>query len=141
MDIDTLAWELMSDEGAVKAGSRHVVYKDHLGNNTIGYGRLLSRGLSQDEAEYLLASDISDVLAGLDRKIPWWRGLPGLAMRGVANMAFQMGVEGLCGFKTMLGHLEAGDLGKAAIAALNSKWAMQTPNRAKRVAAMIRGKE
>jgi lysozyme len=55
-------------------------------------------------------------------------------------MAYQMGVEGVCGFKTMLRCLEAGELEKAAGAALNSRWAkVQTPARAKRVAAMIRG--
>ena len=138
-DLDRLRAELMADEGAVKAGSRHVVYKDHLLNPTIGYGRLLSRGLSQDEAEYLLANDIKDVLAGLDRRIPWWRGMPEPAMRGLANLAFQLGLEGTLAFKTMLGHMERGDMEKAATTALNSLWARQTPARAKRVAAMIRG--
>ena len=140
IDIDTLKWELMSDEGSVKRQNRHMVYKDHLGNDTIGYGRLLSRGLSDAEAEFMLAVDIQDTLDVLDRNIPWWRGLPSLTMRGVANLGFQIGWSRLKGFKKTLAFLEAGLLEEASVEALDSDWARQTPERAKRVAAMLKGK-
>jgi lysozyme len=54
-------------------------------------------------------------------------------------MAYQLGPSGVVAFKKMLAALEAGDRIAAAEAALDSKWATQTPNRAQRVAALIRG--
>lgn len=139
MDIALLIQDIASDEGAVREASRHIVYKDHLGNDTVGYGRLLSRGFSQDEAEYLLGNDVKSAMADLDRNAPWWRAMLDPRMRALANMCFQLGWPRLAGFKKMLAALERGDTEEAAKQALDSKWARQTPERAERVAAMIRG--
>lgn len=137
-DLDQLRRDLIRDEGAVKPTGRHIAYKDSLGHETIGYGRLLSRGLSDDEAEYLLANDIRDSVAGLGRRYPWWRSMPEPAMRGLANMAFNLGANRLAGFKRMLAALEAGDYEEAAREALDSKWANQVGGRAKRIADLYR---
>ena len=54
-------------------------------------------------------------------------------------MAYQLGVNGVGNFSKMLNALESGDRETAAIEALDSKWATQTPERAERVANMIGG--
>lgn len=54
------------------------------------------------------------------------------------NMAYQMGVSGLSGFRNMLVLISNGDFGKASAEALNSLWARQTPQRAKRISDVIR---
>lgn len=53
-------------------------------------------------------------------------------------MAYQMGVAGLAGFKNTLAMIADGDFGGAASGMLNSKWAKQTPNRARRHADVMR---
>ncbi len=135
--IDDLKADLKRDEGCVLHA-----YQDHLGFWTIGYGRLIDeqRGgrISQDEAELLLENDIARVIDGLDRLVPWWNTLPAPARRALANMAFQLGLNGVSRFRKMLAALERQDFETAAREALDSRWATQTPNRAGRIAALYR---
>ena len=54
------------------------------------------------------------------------------------SMAFQMGINGLAGFKNTLAMIAAGNFTGAAAGMLNSKWAKQTPKRAQRHAEVMR---
>lgn len=54
------------------------------------------------------------------------------------SMAYQMGVAGLAAFKNTLSMVVAGNFTGAAAGMLNSKWAAQTPKRAKRHAEVMR---
>ena len=54
------------------------------------------------------------------------------------SMAYQMGVGGLAGFKNTLAMIASGNFSGAASGMLSSKWAKQTPNRAKRHAEVMR---
>jgi len=54
------------------------------------------------------------------------------------SMAYQMGVGGLAGFVNTLSLISRGDFAGAASAMLNSLWARQTPNRARRHAEVMR---
>lgn len=117
-------------------------YKDHLGFSTIGIGRLIDKrkggGITPEESAYLLANDIARKTAELDKRLPWWMSLDD-ARRGVLlSMAFQMGVDGLLGFKNTLAMIQTGDYAGAAKGMLNSLWAKQTPERAKRMAEQMR---
>ena len=56
----------------------------------------------------------------------------------ICNMCYQMGLTGVCSFLNMWAALDDRDYKAAADHALDSLWAHQTPNRAKRVAAVIR---
>lgn len=123
-------------------GVRTAAYADHLGYLTIGVGRLIDGrkggGLSNDEIDYLLANDIAKVqrqMAGW----PAWEKVKADPVRAVAliSMCFQLGSAGLAGFKNTLSMIAAGRWADAAKNMLQSKWAQQTPARARRVAAMI----
>ena len=131
--------DLIRDEGI-----RYSAYEDSEGYTTIGVGRMiddrLGGGLSHEEVMYLLDNDIARVEAELDLAFPWWNQLGEGQRRGLANMAFQLGLSRLRGFKKMLAALGSGHYEHAAKEALNSKWARQTPKRAKRVAELLRGK-
>jgi len=131
--------EIKRDEGKRTVGGLHVMYIDSLGHPTIGWGRKISEpsGLTDDEAEFLLGNDIARIVAELDRRLPWWRDESELRQRALVNMAFQLGVSGLLGFKKMLMAMQAGMYKKAAQEALDSLWAKQTPTRAERIAKMI----
>ncbi len=132
--IDPITADLMRDEGL-----RLKPYRDSVGKLTIGYGRNLDDvGISEIESDILLDHDIRRAIADLDRSLPWWRGLPPPWQRGLANMAFNLGLPRLRGFKKMLAALEAGDGERAATEALDSKWAGQVGERAHRIAALYR---
>lgn len=53
------------------------------------------------------------------------------------SMAYQMGVSGLLKFRKMIAAIEDNDWEEAARQALDSKWAEQTPNRARRHAEVL----
>lgn len=54
------------------------------------------------------------------------------------SMAFQMGINGLAGFKNTLVMISNGNFTGASSGMLSSKWAQQTPNRAQRHAEVMR---
>ena len=137
MDIEKLYADLRLDEGL-----RLKPYLDSVGKLTIGIGRNLDdRGISEQEADNMFFNDISAVRAELDEKIPWWSNMPEPAQRGLANMAFNLGWPRLSQFKMMLAALEVGDWKAAAAEALDSTWAKQVGDRAKRVAELFRKAE
>lgn len=117
-------------------------YKDHLGYSTIGVGRLIDKrkggGITTEEAAYLLGNDVDKVTAQLNKRLPWWTKLDEARQGVLVNMAFQMGVDGLLGFKNTLNMIKAGQYESAARGMLQSKWAQQTPSRAKRMAEQMR---
>ena len=135
--IENLIEQLKRHEGLVLHA-----YTDHLGFWTIGYGRLIDQrrggGLSEEEAELLLRNDVARVTKEVERRLPWVRGLSDTRCQALCNMAFQMGVSGLLGFRNMLTAMEQGQFDRAAAEALDSRWAKQTPSRAAEVAKMIR---
>lgn len=127
-----LETQLRRDEGEVLSA-----YQDHLGYWTIGVGRLIDKrkggGITREESSYLLGNDIAKRAAGLSSALPWTDGLDE-ARRGVLlNMAFQMGLQGLLGFRNTLATIQSGNYKLAAQQMLQSLWATQTPERAKRL--------
>lgn len=135
-DQEFLDW-LKREEGVVKHA-----YQDHLGYWTIGVGRLIDKrkggGLSDAEIDYLLQNDVDKVVAQVKEKLPWSKNLTSNRQAVLYAMAFQMGIDGLLGFKNTLKLIEQGRYNEAATNMLKSKWARQTPDRAKRTAELMR---
>lgn len=125
--------QIRRDEGEVLHA-----YEDHLGYITIGVGRLIDKrkggGITKEESAYLLNNDIQTRLIALESRISWFKRLDDARKGVLLNMAFQLGIGGLMGFKNTLAKIEAGDYSGAAANMLKSKWARQTPKRAKRLA-------
>lgn len=131
-------------------GRKNEPYQDHLGYWTIGVGHLMdprkggslpawaeseleSEGrLSERSIDRLLEDDIIGVIDGLKRHIPWAERLDPVRYGVLIDMAFQMGIHGLLGFKNTLAMIESGEYERAAAGMGNSLWARQTPNRAAR---------
>jgi lysozyme len=133
-----LSRQLKGDEGV-----KPCAYQDHLGFWTIGVGRLVDgrkkgAGLRPDEITYLLNNDIDDRINALTKALPWFQDLDDARKGVLLNMAFQMGTEGLLGFERTLALIRDGKYENAAAAMLQSKWAQQTPARAKRMADQMR---
>lgn len=133
MDITALTEELTRDEGL-----RLKPYKDSVGKLTIGVGRNLDDvGITAEEAKSLLSNDIQRTIVALDTAIPWWKGLDSVRQRVLVNMAFNMGVGKLLGFKNTLAAIQAGKFEDAATEMLDSTWARQVGARAQRLALMM----
>jgi len=129
----TLLAELTRDEG-----SRSKPYRDTVGKLTVGVGRNLDDvGISDDEIAYMLNNDVSRVTDALDAALPWWKQLDDVRQRVLANMAFNMGVKGLLGFRNTLAAIAAQEYTGAAAGMLASKWAKQVGARAVRLAYMM----
>lgn len=134
MDMTKLKAELIRDEGL-----RLKPYRCTAGKLTIGVGRNLDDvGLIEEEAMYLLKTDIDRAMDDLDRNVPWWRSMADARRRALVNMCFNLGWPRLSQFKNMLAHLQAGDFARAAAEALDSRWARQVGERSARIAALIR---
>ena len=133
-----LTRQLKGDEGV-----KPQAYQDHLGFWTIGVGRLVDTrkpgsGLRPEEITFLLNNDIDDRINALGRRLPWFLQLDAARQGVLLNMSFQLGVAGLLGFKNTLRLVERGDYAQAADNMLLSKWATQTPERARRMAEQMR---
>jgi len=129
--------QLRRDEGEVLHA-----YQDHLGFWTIGVGILIDNrkggGLLPEESEFIFNNRLRLINEALSKRIPWISKLDP-ARRGVLiNMAYQMGIDGLLGFKKTLATVESGHYQKAAAEMLGSKWAQQTPARAHRLSQQMR---
>ena len=133
---DDLRDQLKSHEGWVPNA-----YQDHLGYWTIGYGRLIDQsrggGISLTEGEMLLQNDIEKVVSELSRRLDWFDRLPPRKKQALSNMAFQLGINGLFGFRRMLAAVRNRQWSAARREALDSRWAVQTPNRANEIADML----
>lgn len=132
-----LTRQLRRDEGEVLHA-----YQDSLGYWTIGVGILIDKrkggGITPEESAYLLNNRMDAKQAEIVKRIPWASTLDEARFGVLVNMAFQMGVDGLLGFKTTLGLVRDGKYEEAAEQMLKSKWATQTPERAKRLSEQMR---
>lgn len=139
--VENLTRQLTGDEG-----TKATVYKDSLGYYTIGVGRLVDprkpgSGLRPKEIAFMLANDIEERMLALRAQLPWMEELSEPRQAVLLNMSFQLGVAGLLGFKNTLLMIRAGDYAAASKGMLQSLWARQTPNRAKRLSEQMRTDE
>lgn len=134
---DRIRADLEREEGRV----RHV-YLDSEGYWTIGVGILVDErkggGLYDEEIDFIRDNRIKRLTKELNERMPQYRLYSENIRHALFMMSYQMGVSGLLAFKQMIAALDAEDYQAAATAALESKWARQTPARAARVSALIR---
>lgn len=133
MNKDLLLKELVKDEGL-----RLKPYICTSGKLTIGIGRNLdANGISEDEAYYLLNNDIKNSLKELSENFTWFESLSDARQRALINMHFNLGIVRLKKFKKMLTAIGNKDYKEASKQALDSKWAVQVGERAKRISNLI----
>lgn len=138
MDKNLLLEDLKRDEGYVPHA-----YLCSLGFWTIGYGTLIDKrggGIPEDIAALLLERHVNENVDKLNKALPWVKEHPEHVQRALNNMAYQMGVAGLLKFANTLSLIQRKKYDEAADNALKSLWAKQTPNRAKVVTDLLRGK-
>lgn len=116
-------------------------YQDSEGYWTIGVGFMVDErrqgGLFDEEIDWILSNRIRRTRLAVDIAIPWAKTLTEPRYGALILMAYQMGVQGLLTFRVSLRLIQAGAWTSAALALRVSKWARQTPARAKRVIRQI----
>lgn len=133
-DRERLIADLMVDEGF-----RGRSYRDAVGVLTIGYGRNLEANpLTTDEAQYLLEHDVDRAIRVVRQSLPWTARLDAVRQSVLVNMAFNLGMVKLLGFRRMLEAAKSGDFETAADEMLDSTWAQQVGHRAQRLAQQMR---
>ena len=120
-------------------GLRLKPYKDTVGKLTIGVGRNLDDvGITEQEAMILLDNDIERTKLDLLKALPWINKIDSVRQDVLINMAFNMGIGGLLGFKNTLASVQSGNYADAADKMLQSKWAGQVGLRASELSNMMR---
>ena len=112
-------------------GLRLKPYHCKAGKLTIAYGRNLeAKGISIKEAEYLFKNDLKILAKQVANRIEFYRKLSYKRKMVLVDMAFNMGIEGLLGFKKMLSALKRRDFMEAGKELMRSKYAEQVKTRA-----------
>ena len=120
-------------------GFRNKVYKDTLGKRTIGYGHLCVEDWWEDDKEYTQAElerifdkDFDKAKDGASKLYEGCE-INDTAKGIIIEMVFQLGTTGVSKFKNMWKALKETppNYSVAKIEMLDSRWAKQTPNRAK----------
>lgn len=112
-------------------GFEGMPYKDHLGYDTIGIGTKLP--ITEEEAMMLARIRLEAKESNLITRWGAYNRMPEDIQYMCLEMCYQLGVSGFLKFKKMVQALEKNDWNTAYNEGLDSKWATQTPNRAKKV--------
>ena len=120
-------------------GFRSRVYKCTEGYDTIGYGfAIKDLELDEDIAEEILLRKLEKLIKRIRDKFDWLDTVPHEVQGVLVNMSYQMGVTGVSKFKKALHAMQMFQWKIAADELLDSRWAKQTPNRAKELSDIIR---
>lgn len=116
-------------------GFRSKPYRCPAGKLTIGYGRNIEdNGITEAEASFLLANDVQKCRYECESTFPWFAKMDKSRRSVIVEMCFNLGIKRFLGFKKMLAACARGDYGVAADEMLDSLWARQVGNRAKKLA-------
>ena len=138
MNMDRLLASVKKHEGY-----RNKVYLDTRGKRTVGVGHLCVEDFWEDDKEYeekflmeILQKDLQQAIRGA-RSLMEDHGCADIdeqAEEILIEMVFQLGMTGVSKFKNMWKALAELNYVGASYEMLDSRWAKQTPNRAKAMA-------
>ena len=138
MNMDRLKDSVKQHEGY-----RNKVYLDTLGKRTVGVGHLCVEDFWEDDKEYeekflmeILQKDLQQAIRGARSLMEKHdcADIDEQAEEILIEMVFQLGMTGVSKFKNMWKALAELNYVGASYEMLDSRWAKQTPNRAKAMA-------
>jgi len=139
MDLDKLQEELAEDEGC-----KYEIYLDHLGYKTFGIGHLckatdpendmdVGTEVSKERVDECFEADIKMTIEDCNILYSNFNDIPEEAQLILANMMFNLGRPRLSRFLNLKAAVDSEDWMEASVQMMDSKWAKQVPNRAKRL--------
>ena len=138
MNMDRLLESVKKHEGY-----RNKVYLDTLGKRTVGVGHLCVEDFWEDDKEYdekflmtILEHDLQTAIKGAKELMEEHdcADIDEQAEEILIEMVFQLGKNGVSNFRNMWKALAEKNYIGASYEMLDSRWAKQTPNRAKAMA-------
>tara|TARA_B100001939_G_scaffold174392_1_gene150108 strand:+ start:108 stop:545 length:438 start_codon:yes stop_codon:yes gene_type:complete len=142
MNMDRLLESVKKHEGY-----RNKVYLDTLGKRTVGVGHLCVEDWWDDNVEYeekflmdILQKDLQESIRGAKELMEehGCKDIDEKAEELLIEMVFQLGRTGVSKFRNMWKCLSELNYVGASFEMLDSKWAKQTPNRAKAMAEQMK---
>lgn len=121
--------DLLRKRIAAKEGLKLKPYADSTGHLTIGYGHLLSNGISFQVADLILTEDIQDALHMTERLLPWTVALDEVRKRAFVEIVYNLG-NSVLSFHQALSAAQQGDWPGCAQGFKESRWARQVGQRA-----------
>ncbi len=144
MNLVKLQEEISKDEGI-----KFETYRCSLGHLTGGIGHLITEwdeeiysgpvgtAIPTEQVNDWFAKDIETTIKDCNLLFSQFNNLPDDIQHVLANMCFQLGRPRLSKFKNMIAAVEDLDWHRMADEMENSRWFKQTPNRAKRLIAIV----
>ena len=143
MNIDSLREQLKIDEGV-----KYEIYNDHLGYATFGIGHLITEKdpehgkpvgteISEERVNEVFDQDVELFVNESKKIFPDFDDKPEEVKQVVVNMCFNLGEPRLSKFKKFIAAINDKDWDEAAHQMMDSKWADQVGERAKRLAKRI----
>ena len=139
----------LQDEIAEDEGVKYETYRCSLGHLTGGIGHLITEWdeevyagpvgtkVPHEQVDEWFAKDIGTTIKDCNLLFSQFNNLPDDIQHVLANMCFQLGRPRLSKFKNMIAAVEDLDWTKMADEMENSNWFRQTPERAKRLIAIV----
>ena len=122
----------------IHEGYKPRVYKCTEGVDTIGIGfAIKDLYLSEEVCELILKEKLQLLEDRFIVTFDWYDDAPQEVKNTCINMAYQLGFWGFSKFKKTISYLANRDYTSASKEMLISKWAKQTPNRAKELSEII----
>lgn len=137
----------------VEEGFREMPYFDTEGILSVAYGRNLisnpwtifeskqwSKATTEEKKEIGtkdVISKVNNIILKLPRRIPLFGKLDHARGDFLILMSYQLGIDGVLMFRNTLSLMFQGKYDEAANEMLKSKWAQQTPKRARRMARFL----
>jgi lysozyme len=137
-DLQTMLMQV-EGTGPRDEHGRFLPYSDSMGNLTIGYGHLVSKGQPPDITMMQFQCDIADALDDIRHCFSCYDQLSRPRQQVLVSMAFNLGREKLAKWVRFIGAVHLGKWDEAADELLNSKAAkIDAPARYERLAKMMR---
>ena len=120
-------------------GYRSRVYKCTEGYDTIGYGfAIKDLVVSEEVCEMILLEKLEFLEKSIKNRFSWYEESPQVIKEVIINMCYQLGVSGFSRFRKTISYLEKENYLEASKEMLRSRWAKQTPNRAKELSEIVK---
>jgi lysozyme len=118
-------------------GKRNFIYKDSLGNETVGIGHLCANGFSDAVVDLIYSEDWQKVYNFLLKSFDWFCALASNRKLALISMVFNLGTTRFLKFEKTIAAFAKRDYHEAAKQMLMSKWAKEVPNRVFELAKII----
>ena len=129
------AFKSLIERIGVNEGFRSKPYKCSEGVWTIGHG---ITWITEEESLSILSGRISELHLKLSEDLDWYDRMPPEVKGVIIEMCYQIGYAGVMKFKKMIANMKDINWKGAADEMLDSLWARQTPERANRLADIVR---